>query len=65
MVPVFSPGKRRLFLIIASIGLLIIIVNLLMLSGVDVKARIKDITILQRPNPKVQQLRAYYLWRPQ
>ena len=54
MIPTFSPGKRRLFLTIASMGLLIIMVNLLMLSGIDVKAKIKDITILQKPDPKVR-----------
>jgi hypothetical protein len=41
----FAPGKRRIFLAIASIGVLIILLNLTWLSGVDVSSKIKDITI--------------------
>jgi len=45
----FDRGKRRIFLLLAGLGFVILIVNLSMLSGSDVRATIKQISIPGRP----------------
>ena len=45
----FDRGKRRLFLLIALISLFLIVANLLVLSGADVRSRIEKLPILGKP----------------
>ena len=45
----FDRGKRRLFFLIAIISLLLIVANLLVLSGADVRSRINSLPILGKP----------------
>ena len=45
----FDRGKRRLFFLIAIIGLFLIVANLLVLSGADVRSRIENLPILGKP----------------
>ncbi|MCJ1230634.1 hypothetical protein MMC12_007308 [Toensbergia leucococca] len=45
----FDRGRRRLFLAVAAIGLFIIVANLLVLSGTDIKSRLNKIPIPGRP----------------
>lgn len=45
----FDRGKRRLFLLIAILSLFLIVANLLVLSGADVRSRIENFPILRKP----------------
>lgn len=45
----FDRGKRRLFFLIAVISLFLIVANLLVLSGADVRSRIEKLPILGKP----------------
>jgi hypothetical protein len=42
----FDRGKRRLFLFLAAIGFVILLVNLSLLSGRDLRSKIKKIPII-------------------
>jgi hypothetical protein len=41
----FDRGKRRLFLLLTAVALIVLLTNLSLLSGTDVRAKIKNIPI--------------------
>jgi hypothetical protein len=41
----FDRGKRRLFLFLTAVALIVLLTNLSLLSGTDVRAKIKNIPV--------------------
>ena len=45
----FDRGKRRIFLFLASLGVFVLLINVSLLSGKDVKSKVEQIPIPERP----------------
>lgn len=56
MVVGFDRGRRRIFIYLSAIGFIILLLNLTLLTGTDVKSKIENIPIhipgvQQKPEP--------------
>lgn len=64
-MPAIEFGRRRIFILIASIGVLILLFNVLSLTGDDVSTRISNLHLPGRPKPPASSEQEHSIQEPE